>query len=465
MRKQRLTLGLLGLISLTTSNLHADTLQDIYSMALEYDHQLRADTAAYKAGLEAEPISRANLLPQLNATASYSESTAGAEGYQSSVDRTLGYDLDNETESYSVTLSQPLFDMAAWFGYKQGKTLSQQAEAQFSADQQAFIIRVTEAYLNVLSTIDAIETAQAEETALGHQLEQSNQRFEVGLTAITDVHEAQAAFDTATATTLEAMGNLGIAFEELEVLTGHAHTQIAPLVDEFTTTPPQPEDRHDWVEFALQNNYDLKVAKFQADASQSNARAKASGHLPKITASYSYQDREDTNVEVAVAGNVVSEPDSRYNDRETFSVQLQVPLFSGLRVSSERRQAYQQQMQTEELYNQAMRNTVQGARSLHLKVMTNVAQVKARKQAITSNTSALEATQAGYEVGTRNLVDVLVAQRNLYQAQREYDNSRYEYILNLLKLKQVAGNLSPEDVLQLNRWLDKSNQVSRSEYE
>jgi outer membrane protein len=122
-------------------------------------------------------------------------------------------------------------------------------------------------------------------------------------------------------------------------------------------------------------------------------------------------------------------------------------------------------MQNQELYNQAQRDTIQAARSLHLSVVTDVAQVKARKQATVSNQSALEATQAGYEVGTRNLVDVLVAQRSLYQAQRNYDTSRYEYILNMLRLKEVAGNLNPEDILKLNQWLDQAKQVSRQKFE
>ncbi len=464
MRKS-LTWGLAAAISLATASSVADTLQETYLLALDNDHQLKADEAEYRAGLEAKVIGRSALLPQVNATASYSETEYDSLGFQGSpINATVASEVESDNESYSVSLTQPLFNMPAWFGYKQGVSLSKLAESQFSADQQSLIIRVSEGYLNVLSAVDNLETAIAEENALSHQLEQTRQRFEVGLTAITDVHEAQAAFDTAVATTLEARGNLGIAFEQLEVLTGKPTDTIAPLVDTFPVTKPEPMARHEWVDFAVKNNYNLKVAKLNAEASRQNARAKSSAHLPTLTGSYSYTDRDDSNTDIDFPGGSFS-PDSRTDDSKTVAIQLDVPIFSGLRTSGERRQAHQQHMQNQELYNQAQRDTIQAARSLHLSVVTDVAQVKARKQATISNQSALEATQAGYEVGTRNLVDVLVAQRSLYQAQRNYDTSRYEYILNMLRLKEVAGNLTPEDILKLNQWMDEAKQVKREQFE
>ncbi|WP_439135252.1 TolC family outer membrane protein [Pseudomaricurvus sp.] len=467
MFKRRLTLGLAGALSLCALNLHADTLQDIYLRALDNDHQLKADTAAYRAGKEALTIGRSALLPQINAEASYAESEQTTIGNLNSLGQQSqgSTDIESENEAYSVSLTQPLFNMSAWFGYQQGIALSDQAEAQFSADQQSLIVRVSEAYLNVLRAIDNMKTAQSEEKALSHQLEQTKQRFDVGLTAITDVHEAQAAYDNATATTLEALGNLGIAFEALEVLTGRPENTVAPLVDNYPVIKPTPLERSEWVDFALENNYSLKVAKLNAEASGENARAKASGHLPTVTASYSYSNRDDTNTDLFYGSGGGIPNDSRVDDRSTIAVQLNVPIFSGLRVSGERRQAYAQSMQAEELFNQTQRDTIQATRSLHLSVVANVAQVNARKQAITSSKSALEATQAGYEVGTRNLVDVLIAQQNVYQAQRNYDDARYGYILNMLRLKEAAGNLTPEDVQKLNRWLDAENQVDRSTYE
>ena len=466
MLKRHLSLCLTGALALLPLAANSETLQEIYSLALENDYQLKADTAAYRAGMEIGSISRSKLLPNISASAHFSETDFDFSGYQSAIGSSIDSRGDGESESYSINLTQPLINMPAWFGYKQGKALSAQAEAQFSSDQQALIIRVSQAYFNVLRAVDNMETATAEEKALSHQLEQTKQRFEVGLTAITDVHEAQAAFDSATATTVQAKGALGIAFDELEVLTGQAHNHIAPLVDTYPVTPPVPDDRQQWVEFSLQNNYQLKVAQLSAEAARQNARAKASNHLPTLTASINYVDRNDTNTDIIPNGSSTPFPvDSRYSDQSTIAVELNVPIFSGLGTSASRRQAYQQQVQAQEIYNKTQRDIIQSTRSLHLSVVTKVAQIRALRQAITSSQSALEATQAGYDVGTRNLVDVLIAQRNLFQAQRNYDENRYSYIINTLQLKEVAGNLTPADLLQLNRWLDDIKPVRREDYD
>ncbi|GAA5315026.1 MAG: TolC family outer membrane protein [Candidatus Pelagadaptatus aseana] len=464
MIKKRISMVIASAVGALALQANAETLKDIYTLALDNDPQLRADTAAYEAGKEALTLGRANLLPQINAVARYGETDVDSIAPFGGTTAPIKYNTDAESNLYQVNLTQPLFNMAAWFGYEQGKSLSQLAEAQFSADQQNLIVRVSEAYFNVLRAIDNMETAQAEETALGHQLEQTRQRFEVGLTAITDVHEAQAAYDNATASTLGARGQLGIAYEELEVITGQAHNTVAPLVDEFPVVAPAPSNRAEWVDTALTNNYSLKVAKLNSDAAKNNAKSKSSGHLPTISASLSYTDMNDTNADIESLSYNGSY-DSRDYDGTAVAIQLDVPIYSGHRVSGERRQAYAQSNEAKELYNKAQRDTIQGARALHLSVVTGVAQVKARNQAITSSTSALEATQAGYEVGTRNLVDVLVAQRNLYSSQRNYDNTRYDYIINMLKLKEVAGNLTPDDVLKLDKWLDSAKLVNKSDYD
>ena len=447
-------------ISISSS---AETLKDVYSLSLDNDPQLRADEYAYKAGKEALTIGRSFLLPQISAQAVYAETEQDTLTVPSAPLNLSSYTSNTDSRTYSATLSQPLFNMAAWFGYKQGKSLSKLAEAQFSSAQQNLIIRTSEAYFNVLRAIDNMTTAQSEEKALHHQLEQTRQRFEVGLTAITDVHEAQAAYDNATATTLGAKGQLGISFEELGALTGQSHDTVAPLVQSFPVINPTPATREAWVEASLQNNYSLKTAKLNAKASKNNARSKASSHMPTITAQISYTGMDDKNTDVS-AGGTEFPYDSRNFDTTMYAVQLDIPIFSGFRASGERRQAYSQYGEAQEIYNRTQRDIIQGSRALHLSVVTGVAQVKARQQAIISSNSALEATQAGYEVGTRNLVDVLVAQRNLYNAKRNFDNTRYDYIINMLKLKEVAGNLTPEDIINLDQWLDVKNQVKHTSF-
>lgn len=439
--------GLIGSLNFA----QADTLNEIYQLAVENDHQLKADEAAYRSAREAKNIGRANLLPLISANASYSKSDLDVT--QSGVTGPS----EPENTTWGATLTQPLFNMAAWFGYQQGIDLTEKAEADFSAAQQDLIVRVATAYFNVLRAIDTLEASIAEENANSHQLAQTKQRFEVGLTAITDVHEAQASYDIATAQTLTARGNLGIAFEALEVLTGTAHDTIAPLKEDFPVLKPQPEARSEWVNFALQNNYALKSARLAAEASRRGAQASQAAHYPTLTASLGYSDSDSEDGE-----NILN---NRATNGTTASLNLNVPIFEGGGTSARSRQAHGSAMQAEELYNKANRDTIQAARSLHLLVTTDVARVAARKQAITSSLSAVSATQAGYEVGTRNLVDVLQVQRTLYQARRDYSNALYDYVINQFQLKAVAGNLTPADVVKINEWLDDLAAVERAKYE
>ncbi|WP_053094175.1 TolC family outer membrane protein [Cellvibrio sp. pealriver] len=453
MKKTKLYL-LISLFSLAPLTASANSLLDVYELALQNDAQLKADKAAYEAGLQNKTIGRAGLLPQINAKAQYSNSD------EDSVNRlnntTSPTDLDSK--GWDVTLNQPLFDMSAWYVYKQGAKLSEQAEAQFGADQQSLIVRTAEAYFNVLRSIETLEATIAEEKALAKQLEQTKQRFEVGLTAITEVHEAQAAFDSARASTLEARGNLGISYEALEVLTGKPEDNVAPLSAKFPVVTPTPANRAEWVEFSLKNNYNLKASKLQAEASLQNAKANRSNHLPTLGATLGYSDYDADGIS---NGN----PLDNSTDGTSLNVRLDIPIYSGGATTGRSRQAYAQYNQAHELYNSTQRNVIQNTRALHLSVETDVAAVQARKQAIVSNQSALEATQSGYEVGTRNLVEVLLAQRNLYQARRDYSNALYDYVIDTIKLREVAGMLTPADVQEIDKWLLDDSLVSRSQYE
>ena len=416
----------------------ADTLKDIYETALQNDPVLSAARASFNANSEAKNIGRAALLPQLAASGEYRESETNYMG--------LGT-IDSDTTSYNVSLSQAIFDMPAWYQFQGSKALSESARAQFSADQQSLIIRVSDAYFNVLRAYDNMETRKAEERAIQRQLEQTRERFEVGLLPVTDVHEAQAVFDDAAVNSLEAEGALTIAFEQLAVLTGQSHNVLAGLTDTFEATNPEPLDKQQWVDFALGNNFQLKVAELGKDAAYNRAKAAAAARLPKVSGRASYFDSD-------ADGTRYDLPFESQQDGNSFSIAVTMPIWLGGALDAQRRQAKQQYIQSDENFVAAKRNTVQAARSLHQLVLTNTARVKARKQSITSAESALQATQAGYEVGTRNIVDVLVAQRTVYQARRNFANARYDYILSMMRLKEVAGQLSPDDIYQLNAWLD-----------
>jgi outer membrane protein len=303
---------------------------------------------------------------------------------------------------------------------------------------------------------DNLEASKAQEAANKRQLEQTQQRFDVGLIAITDVHEAQASFDLSVATRLGDQGNLGVSKEALSILTGQAHYNFWTLVSNYPITNPDPMDKDQWVEFALTNNYDLKVAKAARDVSHNQAKSSKYEHMPKLTARLGYDDTHTNvntieNVQNAFIGSNSFENDV---DGTSISVTLSMPIYAGGAISANSRRAYEQYNASVENYAGTMRTTVQTTRAFHLTVETDVARTAARKQAITSSQSALDATQAGYEVGTRNIVDVLNVQQSLYSAIRDYANTRYNYIVNMLKLKQLAGTLSPQDIYDLNKWLE-----------
>lgn len=460
---------------LTAGSATAETLADIYELALTNDPQVRAAEASYRMGKESLPHARAGLLPTLSASAAYHDGD-GIRGNS----RTLGSsfiaqsvgDYDDESESYAVSLTQPLFDLPAWFTFKRGQDLSQQAAAQFAKEQQDTIIRVADTYFGVLRASENLSASQAEERAIGRQLEQTKERFNVGLLPITDVHEAQAAYDSAAVNTLEARSALDIAFQGLQILTGKQHTALAGLVADFPVTKPEPLEQDAWVTFAQANNFALQAARLSMAAAEKNAQSKKSEHLPKITASIDYIKTYNDGVFQRDGGldpnppfgyeDPARQPFTADEEATVFTLRLDAPLYSGGRVSSQRRLASQEYILARENHLLAQRRTTQQAREQHLRVLTDAARVTARRQAITSAQSAETATQVGYEVGTRNIVDVLIAQRTLYQAQRDYANARYDYVSNMLRLKEVAGQLSPGDIAQLERWLSPELKVERA---
>lgn len=460
----RISMATLLLAAATLStHIQAETLEEIYLQALDNDHQFKAAQAAFEAVREDKAIGRAGLLPRVNAEGSWADTDTNSDGTTIEFDpienapvvAPANSQVGSVRSGYSVTLSQPLFDMTAWHGYKQGKVSAQIAAADLNGAEQTLIIRTAQAYFDALEAVDAMETAKAEEDALSHQLEQTKQRFEVGLTAITEVHEAQAAFDSATANRLLAEGQLGIAFEALEVITGSPYNTLSPLKTDFPVTPPTPTEREEWVKFALENNFALQSAKLSAEFARQTAKSRTAAHYPSLYAGAQHNNFDD---EQEITGLPTTDGNTEV---DSISLTLTVPIFNGGGVSAQRRQAAARYIEARELYLLTQRDIIQETRSAYLSVVTSVATVKARQQAIRSNQSALEATQAGYEVGTRDLVDVLNAQRNLFRAQRDYYDALYTYVISTLQLKEAAGLLSPEDVTALSDWLDPERTVRR----
>jgi len=431
---------LLSLLSIIiTGSIKAENLADVYELALKNDPLLRAAEATYRAGKENKRQGIAGLLPTL----SISGSTNWNE-YR--VEEQLQDQYNSN--SYLANLNQPIFRLDKWFQFERGTALSEAAEAEFAYQQQETMIRVASAYFNVLNSIDSLNAAKAEEKAIGRQKDLAKKRFDVGLAAITEVQETQAAFDLTVVSRIAREAQLDSAQETLTSIVGRDIKLLSPLIDEFEISLPDPLDRESWVSLGLKNNYQLKSAKLQRDAAQAAARGSASNHLPQID--LVGRISQSTSKQGKFGGFIQNPLFGIEQDTRQYSIQFSLPLYAGGAISSARRQAYANYDRSKEQAIYTERSTIKDVRSNHFGVQTQVANVTARKQALASAESALEATQVGYEVGTRNTVDLLDAQKRLFQAQRDYASSRYEYIISMLRLKASVGSLNPNDLMRIS---------------
>ena len=436
----------LFLIILLSGHLTAENLLDIYNEALENDPTFKAAEYSYLADKEIVVQGRAALLPSIT----LSGSTNWNEYYQDDV-------LQQEYNSFSKSarVSQPLFRLDTWFNFKRSKSLTNAAEAEFAYEQQNLILRTAELYFGVLRAIDNLNAAISEEKAIKKQLDQAQQRYEVGLSAITGVQEAQLAYDLSKAARINNEGNLFSAREALNALIGREIFSLDELGENLQISSPFPNSKEDWVKLALKNNYQLKASYLRKDAAKSNARSAASNHLPKIDIVGSGSDSETNQFNYegfSINGQGIPVP--AVTGRRNYAIQLSVPIFQGGAVSSRRKQAYSQYNQADENTLFTERRIIQEVRSQFSNVNTLVANVNAQKQAVISATSALEATQVGYKVGTRNVVDLLQAEKNLYSAEKNLANAKYDYILANLRLALAAGTIDPGDIIEINNLLN-----------
>ena len=431
---------LLSLLSIIiTGSIKAENLADVYELALKNDPLLRAAEATYRAGKENKRQGIAGLLPTL--------SISGSTNWNEYRIEEQLQDQYN-SNSYLANLNQPIFRLDKWFQFERGTALSEAAAAEFAYQQQETMIRVASAYFNVLNSIDSLNAAKAEEKAIGRQKDLAKKRFDVGLAAITEVQETQAAFDLTVVSRIAREAQLDSAQETLTSIVGRDIKLLSPLIDEFEISLPDPLDRESWVSLGLQNNYQLKSAKLQRDAAQAAARGSASNHLPQID--LVGRISQSTSKQGKFGGFIQNPLFGIEQDTRQYSIQFTLPLYAGGAISSARRQAYANYDRSKEQAIYTERSTIKDVRSNHFGVQTQVANVTARKQALASAESALEATQVGYEVGTRNTVDLLDAQKRLFQAQRDYASSRYEYIISMLRLKASVGSLNPNDLMKIS---------------
>lgn len=426
------------------SPLAAD-LMTFYQLAEANDPQIRAATANYLADRQAVPQTRAALLPQVSGMVSSSE-TSNDDVLINGVPQSAE---DSERFTWSVDLNQSIYDHGSWQRLKQANALVSGAEAGYIATQQDLILRVAQAYFNVLAAEDTLEFAEAEKKAVGQQLEQAKQRFEVGLIAITDVKESQAQYDQAVASEIAADNALSASREALWALTNEYPSNLSELEEGIPLLTPEPNVKEEWVEKALTSNLSLLAAQFQREAAQHEVSAQRSGHYPSLTltASHGFTDAEN---EVLLSPGAAA---TREGETTTIGLNLRIPIFSGGGIRAQVKEAVYLLDAARENQEAVRRQVVQQTRNAFQNVIADISRVKALQQALVSSEAAYRATEAGFEVGTRNAVEVLLSLRNTFSARRDYAQARYDYLLDTLRLKQATGGLTVADLKAVNHLL------------
>lgn len=420
-------------------NAAAEDLLQVYQQALQNDPATLQSAANKDAAYTGITQNKARLLPQIDLDFSAS--------------RTNG---DNHSNANDVTLSfsQSVWDYSNWKNLDRAELVASQADANYGFAKQDLIVRTVNSYFNVLQALDDLEFAEAEKRAIERQLEQTKQRFEVGLTAITDVHEAQAQFDNAVASEISAQNNVEINREALREITGSYYSGIAVLnTDTFSANMPAPADIHGWVSQAEDRNLQLLAAKISVDIAQEDIAIAKDGHYPSVSLSgrYNSNDTDGQSSDARITGG----SNDRFNTN-FIQLSVNVPLYRGGSVDAGVEQARHSFVSTSEERERVHRSVVRSVRSNYFDVTASISRIKALAQAVVSAESALKATEAGFEVGTRTIVDVLQSTRNLYDAKRNLSGARYRYITGILSLKQAAGILSERDVADINTGLVSS---------
>jgi len=418
----------------------ADDLIQIFNLAADNDPQVREARERFEANHTLIDQGRSQLLPSVSLQGSTARNANAPATFYS-------YGAGFNSHGWRLNISQNLLNFEAWYAFQSARQTDMAAATNLAISEQDLILRVAAAYFDVLRSQDNLEAFRAEEEAAAQVLQQTEQRFEVGLNAtITDVYESQASYDLRRVNRLVEENNLAQRLEALEVLTGQSHSMLESLVDDFPIDGAEPAVLQPWETAASENNLSVKAAEFQFEASREDAKSARARHLPTLTigANYNYN---------AESANPFSFFPGQANESAAVSLNLTIPLYQGGLTSARKRQAYHNRNASEEVLLFTRREALQNIRNAFRSVQTNVITVAARQQAITSATSALEAVEVGAEVGTRNTVDVVLAQQTLFQALRDYANARYDYVINTLNLKRAAGSLSPQDVVELNNWL------------
>jgi len=415
----------------------AADLSTIYEMAAGNDPQIAAARASREADSYNVMMARGAMLPQ--AQASYTHTNTEVE-----IDGINGLKTDYELGTFEISAGMSIFDLNKWYTYQAARSGNDNGVYELQMAEQQLLLRTAEAYFNVLRAEDNMSTANAELKAVQRSLEQTKQRYDVGLTAITDVHQAQAAYDLSYAALLGQRANRQIQYEALEQLTGSPVAEVSPLRADVSMKDPEPKDSDTWVQSGMDKFPGLRMVDAQKEAARMQRNAARAAHMPTVELFAQYQDGDQVTL--------ITEDPAEVS-RTSYGLTVSIPLLAGGSLYAQTKQAAMNYAAADYNLETQRRTIKQNIRSYYLQVKNDVLNIAARQQSIRSARSALDATQTGYKVGTRNIVEVLDAQQNQYRAERDYANARYDYILNLLTLKYYAGTLNEGDLHAMNAWL------------
>lgn len=441
---------LIGCLSLSTSLTQADDLIQIYDLAVTSDPLIREAEQRLFATREVQPQARALLLPNvaITGTGNYNNVHAWGNATQGSFNR-----RDSFTDyGAQAVVSQSVYNRGNWMSLKQTDDTIAQAEAQYRDAQIELMVRTTEAYFQVLNAADAVTVQEALVRADERQLEQSKQRFQVGLVAITDVNDSQAAYDKSKANLITAKTALDNSWEALRVIVGPIQVPLARLGDKLPLSPPDPNNIETWADTALRRNFGIIAATENAAAAKMEIEIQKSGWYPSLELQ---------------AGYDMSRSGQEFNtdaDSGFVGLTLTVPIYQGGAVASRTRQAGYNFRAAQDQLDQTRRKVDQQVKDAFRGILSSIEDVKARQAAVVSARSSLESTEAGLEVGTRTQVDVLNAQRQLFQAEFDYLSSRYTYIINGVKLHQATSTLTRDILAKGNAWLNPAQTVPPPTY-
>lgn len=452
-RKISILLALFGAFA-SPGVAYAASLLEIYQQALQSDPQIHEAEARRLAALEAKPQARSAYLPQLSFGGDWTRSEFDGTSVEIDSDGAIGSltsASESEVSRWQFTLRQSIFRWDQIVGLRRADKLVTRAEAVREAAQQDLIVRVAQRYFDVLAAEDRLTSIHANRTAIARQLEQAKQRFEVGLIAITAVQESQAAYDNAVADEIGAKRSLATAREFLREITGEYVTALSAPGEDFPLITPDPNDEASWVNLSLSQNLNLVASRIDEQLARDEIAFQRTGHYPTIEF-VANSGESDTDADRSFNNSPFIPADSD-GSQDSISIQFNLPLFAGGGTSSRVREAVYLHRASREQLQRVTRETERQARDAYLGVNSERSRVKALEQAVASSRTALEATEAGFEVGTRTIVDVLNSQFSLYVAITNYYQSRYDYVLNALRLKQAAGTLEVRDLERIDRWL------------